>query len=182
MKGYEFSIMGNGKITPKIELNLLLGYTYVLPQTLNPNEVFATDNPNTADGWIPTDLTYANTSSDTSDNILKYRFRHLFKVDLEAVYKKKFFIGGSMRYYSFMENIDKTFYDLDQTVLPTGITRYREEHDNGSIVFDARIGYTFVNKFTLSLISNNITNLEYSLRPVKIEAPRTVIVQVTAKF
>ena len=86
-----------------------------------------------------------------------------------------------MRYYSFMENIDKTFYDLDQTVLPTGIERYREEHDNGSIVFDARIGYQFKH-FSIALISNNIANLEYSLRPLKVEAPRTVIVQVTARF
>jgi|SRR5688572_5193928 len=180
VKGYELSIMGNGKIHSKIELNLLLGYTYVLPQTLNPNDVFATDNP--ADGFIPTQLTYANTSTDTTDNILKYRFRHLFKIDVEAVYNKKFSIGGSMRYYSFMENIDKTFYDLDKPyLLPTGVVEYREEHDNGSIVFDARIGYQF-NHFSISLISNNIANLEYSLRPVKIEAPRTVVVQVTARF
>ena len=31
-------------------------------------------------------------------------------------------------------------------------------------------------------ISNNIANLEYSLRPLKIESPRTYLVQVTAKF
>ncbi len=181
IKGYEFSILGNGKISPKIELNMLLGYTYVLPQTENPNEVFATDNP--ADGIIPTELTYANTSTDTSDNILKYRFRHLFKVDVEATYNKRFSIGGSARYYSFMENIDKTFYDLDQPyLLPTGITEYREEHDNGSLVFDARVSVFFLRHYSVSFISNNIANLEYSLRPLKIEPPRTYLLQVTARF
>ena len=182
VKGCEFSILGNGNISQKIELNMLLGYTYVLPQTENPNEVFATDNPNTADGIIPTELTYANTSSDTSDNILKYRFRHLFKVDVEATYNKRFSLGGSARYYSFMENIDKLFYDLDQTVLPTGITKYREEHNNGSLVFDARMSYHFLKYFSVAFISNNIANLEYSLRPLKIEQPRTYTLQVTARF
>ena len=181
VKGYEFSMMGNGKISSKIELNFLLGYTYVLPQTQNPNEVFATDNP--PDGFIPTELTYTNTSTDTSDNILKYRFRHLFKADVEAVYKKKFALGGSMRYYSHMENIDKTFYDLDENgTLPTGIIDYREEHHSGSMVFDARISYRVGNHYSFALISNNVANLEYTLRPLKIEAPRTIIFQVTAKF
>ena len=39
-----------------------------------------------------------------------------------------------------MKNIDKTFYDLDATVLPTGIKNYRKEHGKGTIVHDARIG------------------------------------------
>lgn len=181
VKGYELSLMGNGKLTNKIELNLLLGYTYVLPQTQNANEVFATDNP--ADGIIPTELTYVNTSTDTTDNILKYRFRHLFKIDVEAIYKKRFSIGGSMRFYSFMENIDKTFYDLDQPyLLPTGIVEYREVNNSGSMVFDARVGFSINSHFSVSVISNNVANLEYSLRPLKIEAPRTIICQVTAKF
>lgn len=181
VKGYEFSILGNGKISSKIEVNLLIGYTYVLPQTKNPDEVFATDNP--ADGFIPTDLTYSNTSTDTTDNILKYRFRHLFKADVEATYKKKFSIGGSMRYYSFMENIDKTFYDLDEPyLLPTGIKEYRKENNSGTTVFDARISYRLNEHFAVAFISNNIANLEYSLRPLKIEAPRTIILQITARF
>jgi hypothetical protein len=88
-----------------------------------------------------------------------------------------------------MENIDQTFYDLDKIpgtnidgVLPTGITEYREKNNEGSLVFDARISYRFAEKFTVAFISNNIANLEYTLRPLKIESPRTIALQLTAKF
>jgi len=37
-----------------------------------------------------------------------------------------FSAGISVRYYSFMQNIDKTFYDIDKSgTLPSGITQYR---------------------------------------------------------
>ncbi len=187
VKGYEVSLMGTGKLARDFEINVLIGYTYVMPQTLNPTSVFATDSAE-ASGGISAELAYNNTSTDTTDNILKYRFRHLFKGDIEFTYKN-FSIGGSARYYSFMENIDKTFYDLDKIpgtnidgVLPTGITDYREKNNEGSLVFDARISYRFAEKFTVAFISNNIANLEYTLRPLKIESPRTIALQLTAKF
>ena len=138
------------------------------------------DNP--SDGIIPKELTYMNTSTDPSENILKYRFRHLAKGDLEISYKS-ISIGGSCRYYSFMDNIDKTFYDLDQPyLLPTGIKKYREEHDNGSLVFDVRISVNIAENYKIAVVSNNITNLEYTLRPLKIESPRTSAVQLSARF
>lgn len=187
VKGYEASLMGSGKIGSDVEVNILLGYTYVLPQTLNPTSVFAIDSAE-ASGGVSAELAYNNTSTDTTDNILKYRFRHLVKADIEVTYRR-ISVGGSARYYSFMENIDKTFYDLDKIqgtnidgVLPTGITEYREKNNNGSLVFDARISYRFAEKFTVALISNNIANLEYTLRPLKIESPRTIALQLSAKF
>lgn len=192
VKGYELSVMGSGMISNDIEISLLLGYTYVLPQTLNPSEVFAKDSAESS-GGVATELAYNNTSTDTTDNILKYRFRHLAKADIGITYKR-IGAGFSARYYSFMENIDKTFYDLDRTpnpnvpgeylpgVLPTGITEYREKNDEGTLVFDARISYRATDNFTVAFVSNNITNKEYSLRPLKIESPRTFALQLTAKF
>jgi iron complex outermembrane receptor protein len=181
VKGYEFSIMGNGKISTNLEVNVLLGYTYVLPQTLNANEVFAVDSSE-AGGGIAQELTYTSTSTDTTDNLLKYRFRQLFKADAEVKFKKRVSVGGSARYYSFIDNIDKAFYDLDAGILNTGIVKYREKNNKGTMVFDARISYHFLNGFSISVISNNVTNLEYSLRPLKIEAPRTLFLQVTARI
>lgn len=182
VNGYEFSVMGNGNIAHNLSCNLLLGYTYTLPQTQNPNYVFATDNPDLGSGFTPTQLTYANTSTDTTNNILKYRFQHLFKVDVSFTYKK-LSAGVSMRYYSYMQNIDKTFYDLDHPAgLQTGITNYRKIHDNGSTVFDVRISYRVGNHFNVAVISNNVANLEYTLRPLKIEAPRTLALQISATF
>jgi outer membrane receptor protein involved in Fe transport len=187
VKGYEVSLMGSGKIGTDVEVNFLMGYTYVMPQTLNPSSVFAIDSAE-ASGGVSAQLAYNNTSTDTTDNILKYRFRHLVKADVELTYRN-FSIGASARYYSFMENIDKTFYDLDKIpgtnidgVLPTGIIEYREKNNDGSLVFDARISYRFAEKFTVALISNNIANLEYTLRPLKIESPRTIALQLSAKL
>ena len=180
IKGYEISFTGGGKLYQNLSINLLAGYTYILPQTLNPDFVFATDNP--ADGFIPTNLTYANTSTDTTNNILKYRFQNQIKADVELIYKK-ISLGASLRYYSFMQNIDNTFYTLDASqVLPTGITKYREVHNNGTTIIDLRSSYQFTKTINAAFIINNIANLQYTLRPLKIESPRTFTIQVSARF
>jgi iron complex outermembrane receptor protein len=180
VKGYEISFTGGGKLYNNLSINLLAGYTYILPQTLNPDYVFATDNP--ADGFIPTDLTYANTSTDTTNNILKYRFQNQVKADVELIYKK-ISLGASLRYYSFMQNIDNTFYTLDESkVLPTGITKYREIHNMGTTIIDLRTSYQFTKSINAAFIVNNVVNLQYTLRPLKIESPRTFTIQVSARF
>jgi len=48
---------------------------------LEPNQVIGADNSNKQ-------LTYMNTSSDTSANALKYRPLHLAKADIMLTYKK----------------------------------------------------------------------------------------------
>ena len=55
------------------------------------------------------------TWSDTTDNMLKYRFKHLAKLDIEVLYRK-YSVGISMWYGGFMKNIDVIFEgDLDVT-------------------------------------------------------------------
>ena len=82
-----------------------------------------------------------------------------------------------------MENIDKVFYDIDMPFrLPTGIKKYRENHHGGTTVYDGRIRVAVNQNFSVSVVSSNLTNLSYSLRPLKIESPRTIRIQVTAKF
>lgn len=180
VKGYEISLAGGGKIFRDLSLNLLLGYTYTLPQSDSPNEVYGNDNP--GPGFIPTELSYANTSTDTSNRILKYRFQHTAKGDIEISWKNVS-IGFSARMFSFMENIDKLFYDLDvPSILPSGIRKYREEHSGATVIYDARIRKKFNKIFAIALLSNNLTNTSYSLRPLKIEAPRTISLQLTADF
>jgi iron complex outermembrane receptor protein len=180
IKGIEFSLMGEGKPLKNVSIMMLAGYTYLLPQALDPNYVFATDNPST--DFTPTPLSYSNTSTDTTNHILKYRFQHLAKADLEVNWKF-IFIGYSIRYYSFMKNIDKTFYDLDEPyLLPTGIKSYREKHNNGYVIHDFRAGCKLNKSFKLSLLIANAANTEYSLRPLKIESPRTYTLQLSADF
>ena len=179
VKGLEVSIMGEGKPVRNFAISFLGGYTYTLPQSLEPDYIFATDNPPT--DFLPDSLSYSSTSTDTSKNILKYRFQHIAKMDIEFTWKFISF-GYGVRYYSFMKNIDKKFYDLDETVLPTGVKAYREKNDKGTLVHDLRLGFKLSEIFKASFLVNNATNLEYSLRPLKIESPRNYTIQLTAAF
>jgi iron complex outermembrane receptor protein len=114
--------------------------------------------------------------------MLKYRFKHLAKADVEATWKN-FSVGASFRCNSFMPNIDKTFEDgvFGTQILP-GLKEYRSRDTGGSFVFDARIGYSFKNHYRVGFMVNNILNAEYSTRPGDIQPPRTFLVQLQMKF
>ena len=161
--GLEFSFNCEGKIR-QVELTALMGYTYMNPLTLN------------------TDSLYLNSFSNSNSRMLKYRFTHLAKADLEAQWKK-ISLGFSMRYASFMENIDYIFENpfLGVEILP-GLKEYREKYNKGSLVFDTRIAYEFSEKLRLGFMVNNVLNAEYTSRPGDIQAPRTFLIQVQAKF
>ena len=173
IRGLDASLSGEGKISKNLKIDIIAGYTYTLPQSIHPHDVFATDS-------VPNKMTYINTSTDTTNNILKYRFQHIAKVDLQLTYKI-FSIGGSWRYYSFMQNIDYAFYYFDQHILPSGIKKYREDHHSGTNIYDARIGCNVTQKLKVAFVVNNIFNLSYSLRPLKIESPRTFAIQLSLK-
>lgn len=124
---------------------------------------------------------------DTTDNILKYRFRHMFKGDIELkIYR--FSVGASCKYYSKMENIDRAFQDVEiltdgfypNVYRIKGVWFWKLHHD--IIVWDARISYTINSKQKLSIVCNNVFNVEYSLRPLKIESPRTAAIQYVLTF
>jgi iron complex outermembrane receptor protein len=161
--GGEVSVMGAGKIG-EFDITLLAGYTYIEP--------LASKN---------IDSVYALTFSDSS-RVLKYRMRHLFKMDLQVEYKK-FAFGASARYNSFQENVDYAFVDpfLGQLLLP-GYRAYRDLRRTGDIIADFRVSYQFNDQNRLSLLMNNAFNREYSNRPGNVMPPRTIIVQYALKF
>ncbi len=180
VRGLDFSFMGEGKLGHNFTLSILGGYTYCLPQSTTPDLVYATDHPPA--GIPPNQLSYAKTSTDTANNILKYRFQHIAKIDAQLSWKF-LSIGGSVRYYSFMQNIDQAFYNLDQPNQPgSGIKEYRARNDKGTTVIDARLGCKFQKRYSAAIVVNNVMNLEYSLRPLKMEAPRTIALQLLGKF
>lgn len=172
VRGLEVSIAGEGKISNNWKVDVLCGYTYVFPQAVYPNRVYALDS-------TPQAMTYNFTSTDTTDNILKYRFKHIAKADFQLSYKI-FSLGASWRYFSPMQNIDKTFYRLE-TVLHSGIEEYRIEHNYGTHIFDMRIGTEVTKKIKVAFVVNNLFNKSYSLRPLKIESPRTFALQLSLK-
>jgi len=172
VKGIDISIEGEGNITKDLKIDFLGGYTYTVPQALNPSLIFATDSSNTK-------MSYNSTSSNTANNILKYRFQNIGKIDIELKYKTCF-AGGDWVYYSFMQNIDEAFYTLSSTA-DYGVAEYRTEHSTGINVFNARIGKDLSKKLKAAFVMNNALNLSYSLRPLKIEPPRTFAIRVTWK-
>ena len=115
--------------------------------------------------------------------MLKYRFKHLSKADVEASYKK-ISLGFSLRYNSFMKNIDKFFEQpiAQSTYILPGLEEYRKKYNKGVFVIDFRLGYKLNDNFRIGLIANNIFNAEYSSRPGDIQAPRNFMAQLQMKF
>ena len=165
--GLEFSFNSQGKIG-EVELTSLLGYTYMNPISLNQ------------------DPTYRISFSDSTSNMLKYRFKHLVKLDIQATYKK-FSLGISLRYNSFMKNIDLMFEepiltDAGQQFILPGLKEYRKNNSNGALVFDSRFIYHITKEMKLNLIVNNLFNAEYVSRPADLQAPRNFLLQLQYAF
>ncbi|MFM8243070.1 MAG: hypothetical protein ACKN86_09720, partial [Crocinitomicaceae bacterium] len=91
--GIDASFAGQAKFSKKSSMTFLLGYNYIVPKTLTPDYVYATDSLNRV-------FTYNSTSLDNSKGILKYRFLHNVKLDAEYTYKEKFAFGASAKYFS----------------------------------------------------------------------------------
>jgi outer membrane receptor protein involved in Fe transport len=162
--GIEFSFNSLGKIG-EVELISLIGYTYMNPVSLNKDE------------------TYKMFNSDSTSSMLKYRFNHLAKADIEINWKNLSF-GLSSRYNSFMKNIDKVFEDpiVGETYILPGLKKYRQNNRKGNLVFDFRVGYKLNDNFRIGLIANNVFNEEYMTRPGDIQPPRNFMLQLQMKF
>lgn len=185
VRGVDMSLAATTPETnKKFGVTALIGYTYIEPVSLSPDSVYARDK---SLGGFGQDLTYKNSSMDTTDNVLKYRFKHMFKLDVEfKIYRFSF--GVSNKYYSKMQNIDKAFEGIE--ILTDGFypnvyrikaTKYWKSHYYIS-VWDARLSYTINEKQKVSIVCNNIFNEIYSLRPLKIESPRTAAIQYVLTF
>lgn len=178
--GLDVSFSGKAKLGKRAEMTFLTGYNYILPQTLNPDYIYAID-------FLDREYSYNKTSLDSSSRILKYRFLHNVKADMEITFFKKFAIGGSAKYFSKIINMDGVIKDFeDATAGPYAQNiRYMDyfaEHQHGIWIFDARISYNISKMHKIALISANVANKSYSLRPLKIEAPRTIMLQYTFKL
>lgn len=174
------------------ELTLMGGYTYLLPLNQNPDEVYATDDEGK-------DLTFSNTSRNKEQNYLKYRFLNTFKFDVDYSFKHtqnawaNIAVGLSGRFFGKMENVDIAIDNLE-TYTQDGIVDYSNQQvfpplvfdewwkngNRGNFILDARVAYEFGKKGgRLSLVVNNVLNRQYSLRPLKMESPRTIALQYT---
>lgn len=163
--GAEISLSATGKIG-KINATLLAGYMYMNPRQTRYDSLYVKK--------LGPQLYLGSDSS----NFLKYRYSHLIKTDLELGYKK--FSGGiSIRYNSFMKNIDKIFVQpgLSDLIAP-GIKKFRDRYPNGDLIFDLRSSIQLNSTTKVSLICKNVLNRTYMSRPADIQPPRTWFIQI----
>jgi hypothetical protein len=160
-------------------MTTIFGYNYILPKSLQPDYVFAKDyNPVGKD-----EFTFINTSVDPEGDILKYRFLHSLKADVEFDYKG-FSPGIGLKYFSKIVNLDKAIEDFEiatkaagGSIQPIEYMNYYYNDNNGNLIIDLRLSYTFFVRHKVSVTVNNISNRWYSLRPLKAEAMRSFLFQ-----
>ncbi len=156
VNGMEIGITGQGKLAG-VPLTMFAGYTYMNPIDVNADSL--------------------------ENNILKYRYRHSVKGDVQFDIKR-FSAGISVIYNSFMERIDVAFEEEiipGQEIFP-GLKEYRLENDKGFVVVDLRLGYQISPISKLSVIANNIFNKEYMGRPGDIQPPRNIAIQLIVEL
>lgn len=167
IKGYEVTIAGRGNFFG-LPTNILAGYTFIDP-------TFDEFDPN-FEGLPETQGQINAANSSLDENFLKYRSGHLVKVDLESQWKS-FSFGLESFYASDMEAIDAIF-----NIIVPGLRRFREENDQGYNIYNFRAAYRFADHYKLSLILNNAFNLEYSVRPGLMDAPRNLTARFDVEF
>lgn len=171
--GLDVSLTGEGNLGD-FKVTLLAGYTLLNPQYKDFQ-----------DSIVQADIKEFSTSEN---NILKYRNRHTIKFDGQVTYKG-ISAGVTVQYLSFMEAIDKFLAGADDPVTSpssknpyTKIYYFREKHNNGSLVLNARLAYQIAKFVKVSFLMNNVLNNEYAIQPGKLEAPRNFSLRADFSF
>lgn len=164
--GFEGNITGEGKIGP-VTLRTLFGYTYICPVDLGRNPQYEN-----AGRYMKLFFTEFNKQHAPGDTLfLKYRNRHMVRLDLEAEVHK-FTVGTTLYYNSFMEAFDDVLYvfDVDSYFAKRGKAK-------GDFIVDLRVAYKLTSNAKVSFIVKNATNLGYSNRPGMMNSPISFSVQ-----
>ncbi len=135
-----------------LKIQALIAYTFVDPRYANFTE----------------DIKLSATSEE---NILKYRYRHSFKSQLNIeLWGVSFWLN--QRYNSHMVSIDRNF---EQYI--SGIADFRNNFDTGYNVLNAQVSYKY--KFMrIALNMDNLRNTLYTERPALLEAPRNLSIRL----
>ncbi len=144
IKGFEVFVGGRSELF-SVPLTISGGYTYIDPTYDDFNEII-------------------QQSSSSSENILKYRSKHNFKIDVEGSYKN-FALGTAFNSTSHMIAIDALLSSF------ATIGDFRSFDNDGYRTLDIRTSYS-KHHFKLSLLIQNVLNEQYTVRPGLLEAPR----------
>jgi outer membrane cobalamin receptor len=173
ISGIDMTLVGKGKLTKDIDITILSGFTHMNPLNLNYLDF---KNYNKEINQFTEDTTINN-------NILKFRFKNIAKIDVQVDYKK-ISLGVSYRYNSFMQNIDPLFESpaFAGTSGSSGMKEFRQLHNKGDHVMDLRFSYKINDSNKVAFLCNNMLNRLYALRPGVLENPRTFAIQYSLNF
>jgi len=157
INGFDSKLSLIGKAGP-VDLQFMGGYTYLHP--VDPSLLDSAD------------------IVEEEGHILKYRRRHLLKLDLEAGIWK-IFAGANLQYNSRMINVDEVFLDpvMGNLLLP-GFPDYWEENKPAYTLLDFRLGWNITRMIRITAILRNAFNVEYLGRPGDIGQPRNISLQL----
>jgi outer membrane receptor protein involved in Fe transport len=181
--GIDFSINGIWKISPASNISYNIGYVYIEPIDVNWKE------KNNAEAEY-NQLQMKEKSNNFK--YLKYRQKHTVKGVFDFNYNR-WSIGANLTYksktlavdYFIVDERDKEkdeLMDVVRDIIFSGLHDYWETHNTGYFTMDARLGVKVSNNIQGWFMVNNVLNKEYSLRPMDVSAPRTLIFQMNFKF
>jgi len=161
ISGFDSQLSLIGKAGP-VDLQFTGGYTYMYP--VDPSLLDSID------------------IVEEDGHILKYRRRHLVKLDLETGIWK-IFAGANFQYNSRMINVDEVFLDpvIGNLLLP-GFPDYWEENKPAYTLLDFRLGWNITEMIRITAILRNAFNVEYLGRPGDIGQPRNINLQLRFDF
>lgn len=173
VSGLEWSTMGQGDLGDWT-VQWLIGQTFLNPVSLTPDSVYA-EFPT-----IPGGVSYANTSSDTTDHVLKYRIRNTFRANLSLQHTTGWTFGWNAARNTSIQNIDKAFLDIEELgLLQYGLIDWLADRKDAQWLHDIQVGRKFDDRHHVELIVRNAANLSYALRPLAAEANRLWMVRYT---
>ncbi len=190
VSGFDITLAGEGKILGK-NTQALIGYTYIDPTFANWTPINRSFEAIPKDYTLtPGEMSYFDSAS--TKNVLKYRFRHTAKADIETRILPFLAIGASLNFFTNTENVDNVFVsELGGILAP----QYGNWGDNGKVkgyferhvgtntwVTDARIAWIPNEHIRLSFLIKNLTNESYQFRPALMEAPRNYTLRFDANF
>ncbi|MFM9028370.1 MAG: TonB-dependent receptor [Bacteroidota bacterium] len=171
IRGAEISIGGSGDVGDQSTLRLMGGYTYLDPRLISIDSSYISK------------IGESNVLGSDSSDFLKYRVQHTAKLDIQYD-RPKWYLGTSIRYTSFMVNIDKIFVSsLFENAFPGfGVGYYRDNHHHGDAVVDTRFAWKFTDELKVSFIVKNLLNNVFMQRPADMQPPRQFVVQANIEF
>ena len=170
ISGFEWSTVFKAE-WENAKLQGFAGYNFTHAVSLSPDQVMVQD-------FNLTPLTYRSTSTFSEQDFLKYRPRHTAKADVIFSYKRWDF-GYGIAAQSRIETIDTAFVSGFIALFVPGVDSARDLNLTQYVIHNLRVGYTVIDGMKISLITDNLFNREYMIRPADLAGTRRVRLQIS---